>query len=286
MEDGVLNDYFRHYSGGCRWFLFWLDYSTAVEIIVLSGGFDPVHDGHIAMFEAAARKYDYVIVGLNSDEWLTRKKGKPFMPYSVREKILKSIKWVDEVWDFDDSDDSACALLESVAFSHANITFGNGGDRSNDNYPEFTFCLEQDIAIDDTLGGSSKLNSSSDFLNQWRIETCDRDWGEWKVLNNYNSTTKVKELIVHPGKSLSWQKHQYRSEVWFVREGTATIYFSLDSDGNDVIKTTKGKHQTHTLFSDRWHQLVNETDKELSIIEIQYGTKCLESDIVRSPRPS
>ena len=71
-----------------------------------------------------------------------------------------------------------------------------------------------------------------------------------------------------------------------MREGVATIYFSTDSAGNDVIKTTKGKHQTHTLFSDRWHQLVNETDKELSIIEIQYGTKCLESDIVRSPRPS
>jgi len=257
-----------------------------MEIVVLSGGFDPVHDGHIAMFEAAARKYDYVIVGLNSDDWLSRKKGKPFMPYSVREKVLKSIKWVDEVWDFDDSDDSACNLLESVAFSHANITFGNGGDRSNDNYPEYDFCLAQGINIDDTLGGSSKLNSSSDFLNEWRIETCKRTWGEWKVLNNYNSTTKVKELVVKPGESLSWQKHQFRNELWFVREGTATVFYSADANGTDLMKTTIGKHQTHTLYVNRWHQLVNETDKELSVIEIQYGTKCLESDIIRSSRPS
>jgi len=257
-----------------------------MEIVVLSGGFDPVHDGHIAMFEAAARKYDYVIVGLNSDNWLSRKKGKPFMPYSVREKVLKSIKWVGEVWDFDDSDDSACNLLESVAFSHANITFGNGGDRSNDNYPEYDFCLAQGINIDDTLGGSSKLNSSSDFLNEWRIETCKRTWGEWKVLNNYNSTTKVKELVVKPGESLSWQKHQFRNELWFVREGTATVFYSADANGTDLMKTTIGKHQTHTLYVNRWHQLVNETDKELSVIEIQYGTKCLESDIIRSPRPS
>lgn len=257
-----------------------------MEVVVLSGGFDPVHDGHIALFEAAARKYDYVIVGLNSDDWLSRKKGKPFMPYSVREKVLKSIKWIDEVWNFDDSDDSACDLLETAAFSFGNLTFGNGGDRSNENYPEYSFCLEQDIAIDDTLGGSSKLNSSSDFLNEWRIETCSRDWGEWKVLNNYNSTTKVKELVVRPGKSLSWQKHQFRSEVWFVREGTATVYYSADAEGNDVLKASISKHQTLKIYTDRWHQLVNETNEDLSVIEIQFGTKCLESDIVRASRPS
>ena len=70
-----------------------------MEVVVLSGGFDPVHDGHIAMFEAAAKKYDYVVVGLNSDPWLVRKKGKSFMPFLVRKKVLQSIKWIDEVWD-------------------------------------------------------------------------------------------------------------------------------------------------------------------------------------------
>jgi cytidyltransferase-like protein len=126
-----------------------------METIVLSGGFDPVHDGHIAMFEAAAKKYDYVVVGLNSDEWLRRKKGKAFMPFGVRETILRSIKWVDEVWDFDDTDDTALDLLHNAAMTFPNLTFGNGGDRKSGNYPEHDFCQQQHIQVDDTLGGTT-----------------------------------------------------------------------------------------------------------------------------------
>jgi D-beta-D-heptose 7-phosphate kinase/D-beta-D-heptose 1-phosphate adenosyltransferase len=257
-----------------------------MEVVVLSGGFDPVHDGHVAMFEAAAHKYDYVVVGLNSDEWLARKKGKAFMPYHVRESILKSIKWVDEVWEFDDSDDSANALLHHASLQFANVTFGNGGDRKNGNFPELDYCKLAGIDIDDTLGGTSKINSSSDFLAQWRIESCQRDWGEWKVLNNYNNTTKVKELVVLPGQSLSWQKHQNRNEIWFIREGNATVYYSTDTEGTlNFVKKLK-KHQSFNLYRNKWHQLVNEEDYVLSVIEIQYGDDCSESDILRKPRPS
>ena len=73
-----------------------------MEVIVLSGGFDPVHDGHISMFREAAQKYDYVMVGLNSDDWLTRKKGRAFMTYDVRKAILQSIKYIDEVVGFNE----------------------------------------------------------------------------------------------------------------------------------------------------------------------------------------
>jgi cytidyltransferase-like protein len=257
-----------------------------MEVVVLSGGFDPVHDGHIAMFEAAARKYDYVIVGLNSDDWLTRKKGKAFMPYHVRESILKSIKWIDEVWDFDDEDDTAIDLLYNAVLQFPNLTFGNGGDRKNGNFPEFSFCQHHGVLIDDTLGGGTKLNSSSDFLSQWRIESCQRDWGEWKVLNNYNNTTKVKELVVLPGQSLSWQKHQHRDELWFIREGTATVHYSSDTEGEVVHVNKLNKHQTFTLYKNKWHQLSNDQENILSVIEIQYGTNCVESDILRKPSPS
>lgn len=257
-----------------------------MEVVVLSGGFDPVHDGHIAMFEAAARKYDYVVVGLNSDEWLTRKKGKPFMPYNVRKSILESIKWIDEVWGFDDEDDTARDLLHNAVLQFANLTFGNGGDRTDGNFPEYDFCQHHAIDIDDTLGGDTKLNSSSDFLSQWRIESCQRDWGEWKVLNNYNNTTKVKELVVLPGQSLSWQKHKHRDELWFVREGVATVYYSPDFEGEYSYCKKLTKHQSFSLYKNKWHQLVNEEDYVLSVIEIQYGSTCDESDIVRAARPS
>lgn len=255
-----------------------------MEVVVLSGGFDPLHDGHIEMFRAAASKYDYVIVGLNSDEWLSRKKGQPFMSYSVRKSILSSIKYIDEVQSFDDFDDTCINLLENVALLYANITFGNGGDRAEGNFPEYDFCLHHSIDIDDTLGGQTKINSSSNFLAQWKIKGEKRDWGEWKVLNNYNSTTKVKELVVLPREKLSWQSHEHRSELWFVREGVATVYHS--KDGIDVFKTKLKKHESITIPVNHWHQLCNFEEQVLSVIEIQYGSNCVEYDILRKPRPS
>jgi mannose-6-phosphate isomerase-like protein (cupin superfamily) len=123
-------------------------------------------------------------------------------------------------------------------------------------------------------------------LAEWRIEKCERDWGEWKVLNNYNNTTKVKELVVFPGQSLSWQKHENRSELWFVRQGLATVHYSIDYDGKDVRTAWIQKHRTFTLEQGKWHQLVNETEEFLSVIEIQYGSNCDEYDIIRSKRPA
>ena len=83
------------------------------KIIILSGGFDPVHKGHVRMFKAAS-EYGDVVVGANSDDWLIRKKGKFFMPFLERKEILESIKYIDSVLAFDDSDDSACQLIKDV----------------------------------------------------------------------------------------------------------------------------------------------------------------------------
>ena len=119
---------------------------------------------------------------------------------------------------------------------------------------------------------------------EWFLETCKRDWGEWKVLNDYNNTTKIKELVVFPGQKLSWQSHEHRSELWFVREGLATVYYS--KDGVDVLKTKLKKHESFTIPTYQWHQLCNFEEEVLSVIEIQYGSNCVESDILRKPRPS
>lgn len=258
------------------------------KVVILSGGFDPVHEGHIAMFKQAKQQYDIVVVGLNSDAWLTRKKGKPFMSFETRWQILSSIRYVDQVCSFDDSDGTAISLLEDCLklYPDANLTFGNGGDRHNSNYPEHDFCVRNAINLNDSLGGSNKANSSSWILDNWKTESAMRDWGMWKVLFSYMpNETKIKELVVSPGKSLSWQKHFKRSEVWFVRDGTATVHYS-DHAFTNINKLILPKHSVLTIPLERWHRLSNETKENLSIIEIQYGVSCDESDIIRAAFPS
>lgn len=255
-----------------------------MNVVVLSGGFDPVHDGHIEMFKEAAKKYDHVIVGLNSDNWLVRKKGRAFMGFEVRKAILKSIQYIDQVIAFDDSDDTANDAIYYANVKFENVTFGNGGDRK-DNFPEADYCREHNIKIDDTLGGSSKLNSSSDFLADWKFQPTDREWGLWKVLADYK-TVKVKELVVAPNSSLSWQSHEKRNELWFIREGIATIYYSSDDGGKDVFATIKSPNDTFMINKRKWHQLANETEESVSVIEIQYGDECVEHDILRAVRPT
>ena len=112
-----------------------------------------------------------------------------------------------------------------------------------------------------------------------------RDWGYWDVLQEYDGTCKVKELVVNPGCSLSWQKHEHRSEHWFCSRGSATVYHSADNDGFDVFKATMSRFTTFDIIQGKWHQLPNETDEPVHIIEIQFGRDCSESDIIRSERP-
>ena len=110
------------------------------KVIVLSGGFDPIHEGHINMFHAAAEKYDEVIVGLNSQEWLERKKGRAFMSDQTRAAVLNAIGCIDSVRFFDDSDNSCIELLREVRseidLDTTILYFGNGGDRAHGNFAE------------------------------------------------------------------------------------------------------------------------------------------------------
>ena len=136
------------------------------NIVVVSGGFDPVHSGHIAMINDAAR-FGHVVVLLNSDEWLTRKKGKPFMNYSERKNILENFKNVFLVLDFDDSDNTAIKGLERVKkyFPNHKITFCNGGDRTKENIPEMQV---DGIEFAFGIAGEDKANSSSWILEEWK----------------------------------------------------------------------------------------------------------------------
>jgi len=147
-----------------------------MRIIAVSGGFDPIHSGHIALLRQAAALGDRLVVGVNSDEWLTRKKGKPFMSIDERRTILLSIKWVDSVWDFDDSDGSACDFLAKVKkyyYLKANdFVFANGGDRNETNNAEANV---EGWRFVYGIGGSDKKNSSSKLLKEWENESSSGD---------------------------------------------------------------------------------------------------------------
>ena len=125
-------------------------------IIAVSGGFDPVHIGHIRMIKDASR-YGDVMVIINSDDWLMRKKGYVFMPWKERAEIMGNIKGVTIVTQVDDSDGTACEALRR----HRPDAFANGGDRKEKNTPEMDVCEELGIQMMWAIGGSNKPQSSS-----------------------------------------------------------------------------------------------------------------------------
>ena len=136
---------------------------------IVSGGFDPIHEGHIAMIVESARQSDGVIVLANSDDWLCRKKGKNFYNMKPRRAILENIKGVIDVIEFDDSDNSACDGIRRARekYPDAELVFANGGDRTKDNIPEMPACAECGVDIVFGVGGENKANSSSWILKKW-----------------------------------------------------------------------------------------------------------------------
>ena len=129
--------------------------------VAVSGGFDPVHVGHIRMIQEAAQ-YGDVIVILNSDDWLMRKKGYVFMSWTERAEILSSIKGVIKVVPVDDSDGTVCEALRREKPN----CFANGGDRGNTNTPEVKVCDELGISLIWSTGGG-KIQSSSDLVGRF-----------------------------------------------------------------------------------------------------------------------
>jgi D-beta-D-heptose 7-phosphate kinase/D-beta-D-heptose 1-phosphate adenosyltransferase len=141
-----------------------------MKIIIVSGGFDPLHSGHIAHFKAAKELGDTLIVGLNSDDWLTRKKGKPFMPIDERLSIIRELRVVDLAFAFNDDDNSSRDLIQKVLELYdSDVVFANGGDRTHDNIPEVEqFKDNPKVSFEFGVGGDDKKNSSSWILENWR----------------------------------------------------------------------------------------------------------------------
>ena len=235
----------------------------------MSGGFDPIHSGHIQLLKDAKSFGDYLVVAVNSDDWLIKKKGKFFMPFIERSNIIENLSFVDEAIDFDDDAQGSCSLgLEKVKqkFPNEEIIFCNGGDRNATNIPEMQV---QGISFKFGVGGDHKMNSSSSILKDWNYSHEDRVWGKFYNLFSENGL-KLKELIVSPGKGMSFQRHFKRSEIWFVSKGACKVNFSEDSPEKQKSIELNSEDTFHVKVGS-WHQIINPFKERCHIIEIQYG---------------
>jgi D-beta-D-heptose 7-phosphate kinase/D-beta-D-heptose 1-phosphate adenosyltransferase len=133
------------------------------KTIMVSGGFDPVHIGHIRMILEASKHGDVIVVA-NSDDWLFRKKGFTFMEFEQRAEILAAVKGVIKVSGVDDSDGTVCEAIMRLKPDY----FANGGDRKKHNTPEQSVCDELGVEMLWGIGGNNKANSSSDLVERVR----------------------------------------------------------------------------------------------------------------------
>ena len=140
-------------------------------ISIVSGGFDPIHPGHIMMMKDCLKFSNYLIVGVNSNKWLINKKGNYFMDIQHRLYVVSSLNVVNETMEFEDDDKgSANNLLIKIRNKYSNdkIIFANGGDRSDSSkILEFETAKQYNIDLKFGIGGSHKESSSSDLLERW-----------------------------------------------------------------------------------------------------------------------
>tara|TARA_B100001093_G_scaffold387664_1_gene373688 strand:+ start:1563 stop:2393 length:831 start_codon:yes stop_codon:yes gene_type:complete len=255
--------------------------------VLVTGGFDPLHSGHIAYFKAAKELAKYggkLYVGVNSDDWLQRKKGRPFMPFKERANIVQELSCVDRCISFDDNDDTANgAILNMVTqYNFRKIIFANGGDRVQGNCPEHdSWKKDKRIEFAYGVGGENKANSSSWILKDWTAPKITREWGHYRNLYNGDGF-RVKELVINPNSKLSMQKHENRSETWNLVSGSAKI---LTSHRTMPIDPAVHKLQIQNpidIPTGTWHRGYNDSNEPAHIIEIWKGpSELLSEDDIR-----
>lgn len=245
------------------------------NIVLVTGGFDPLHSGHISYFKAAKKLGDKLVVGINSDDWLSRKKGKPFMPFEERAAVIEELNCVDKVISFDDSDNSACNAIEYLLKTTTNnIIFANGGDRVITKTPEYeVYKNYPSVKFAFGIGGKDKKNSSSLILKNWNQPTVERKWGKYTILDK-GKGWQVKQLEFYPGHSLSNQRHFKRSEHWHIVDGV--IEMKLENTINLLVPG-----DSIDIFQTMWHKATNIGNKSAVVIEVWLGEDLSEEDIER-----
>lgn len=252
------------------------------RIVAVSGGFDPLHIGHIRLFQEAKQLGDKLLVILNNDHWLIAKKGFVFMPQEERKEVIEAISVVDSVMltkhDLSRQDMSVCPELEEFRPD----IFVNGGDRSKENIPEVNTCLKLGCKMVFNIGKGGKAQSSSWLLEKFltrhypdEIEIKEapkiqRPWGGYSTIKQTQHYW-VKKLFVNKNSRLSLQCHQFRDEVWVVASGSV-----LAEIGNKTYKVNSGE----SVFIPRKikHRLTGLTNA--CVLEMAFGS-VMESDIMR-----
>ena len=136
------------------------------KVSLVTGGFDPIHSGHISYFKRAKDLSNYLVVGLNTEEWLTRKKGQYFQSWKERAEIIRHLDMVDAVISYDDSDESSCEGIAKCLDIAQTVIFCNGGDRGKTNTPELVkYGNDARVEFNFFIGGDDKMNSSSWILH-------------------------------------------------------------------------------------------------------------------------
>jgi len=251
-----------------------------MKVALVTGGFDPIHSGHIEMIRAAREHGEQVWVGLNSDEWLVRKKGFVFMPLQERVAIVEALDGVDRVISWEDSDGTASgAIFKALSMGASKVAFCNGGDRSDVQAlpkEERLWASHPNCELVFGVGGTDKRNSSSTLVENIQAPKTMRPWGYYKVVFE-SEGVKVKELVVDPGQKLSMQRHTKRSEFWMVYKGHCVV----NTPDEKQEPTVMGPMQSTFIPNTMWHQLMNPFPEPCHVVEIQYGKECVEEDIER-----
>ena len=139
------------------------------DIVLVSGGFDPIHSGHIKLIKEASQ-HGRVVILLNSDQWLQNKKGMEFLPFKEREIIMLALKNVIDVISCGNIDETCIDGIKIAIdkYKNSRIKFANGGDRDNKTTPESIFCNKNNVELLWGIGGNNKSNSSSWILKKWK----------------------------------------------------------------------------------------------------------------------
>jgi D-beta-D-heptose 7-phosphate kinase/D-beta-D-heptose 1-phosphate adenosyltransferase len=253
-----------------------------LKVVLVSGGFDPLHSGHIEYFKKARALGDHLIVGINSDAWLGRKKGRSFMPVQERASIVKELSCVDNICIFTDeydADGSCKKFVEDMCeeYKTDDVIFANGGDRTSGNIPEMEV-ESSNLSFQFGVGGEDKKNSSSWILKEWKNPKVNRKWGTYTVLDT-NGYWRVKELSIDVGKSLSDQRHFIRSEHWHIVSGELKMQLEFPNE----YKTSKiyKRGDSIDIPVRTWHKATNVGSVPVKVIEVWQGNELSEEDIER-----